>query len=36
VTGFSERKKLVASGLARWQELLATLEAEGLTPAEPD
>jgi photosystem II stability/assembly factor-like uncharacterized protein len=40
VTGFAERRKLVASGLARWQDLLASdlpkanrsLEAAGLSP----
>ena len=40
VTGFAERRKLVATGLARWQDVLATelpkanrsLEAAGLSP----
>jgi hypothetical protein len=44
VTGFAERRKLVATGLARWQEVLATelpkanrsFESAGLPPIEYD
>jgi photosystem II stability/assembly factor-like uncharacterized protein len=35
LTGFAVRKQVVASSLARWKELLATLEAAGLSPATP-
>jgi hypothetical protein len=43
VTGFAERKKVVATSLARWEQLLATeiasaakaLEAAGLAPLKP-
>lgn len=44
VTGFAERRKLVSTGLTRWQDVLATelpkanksLETAGLPPLKPD
>jgi hypothetical protein len=44
VTGFAERRKTVAAGLARWRDVLASdlpkanksLEAAGLSPLEPE
>jgi hypothetical protein len=32
VTGFNERKKLDASGLADWEAVLASAASGGLTP----
>jgi photosystem II stability/assembly factor-like uncharacterized protein len=44
ITGFAERRKMVATGLARWQDVLArdlpkankSLEAAGLSPLKPE
>jgi hypothetical protein len=44
ITGFAERRQLVAEGLARWRDLLASdlpkanksLEAAGLSPLETE
>jgi hypothetical protein len=36
VTGLAERRKLVATGLARWQEVLGTLKAAGLPSLKTD
>jgi hypothetical protein len=36
ITGLAERRKLVATGLARWQEVLGALKAAGLPPLKTD